>query len=259
LTVLVGIYCKDGVVVGADSAATSSSIELKTIEQPIDKIDVIEDTMVIAGTGSVGLGQRFVGAVRTQFAKKAFVGKLSLEYGKQLSAICIDDFGQTQTPEGFYSARPGQYGALVAFVAADKRPYLCELDPNNLQPELKNDRMWYVSLGSGQLIVDPFLALMRQAFWSDGPPSLADGIFATTWAIQHAIDTNPGGVNSPINIAVLEKSGNNDQSWCARKLSADEISEHQDNVCGAIRHLGAYRELLQKPREGLHIPKLGGD
>jgi hypothetical protein len=42
------------------------------------------------------------------------------------------------------------------------------------------------------------------------------------------IDTNPGGVDGPIRIAVLENSTN--QQWAARELPPDEIAEHQQAV-----------------------------
>ena len=48
-------------------------------------------------------------------------------------------------------------------------------------------------MGSGQPITDPFLALMRSIFWGDGLPTVQDGTFAVTWALEHAIEVNPGG------------------------------------------------------------------
>ena len=61
MTLVVGILCKDGVVIGADSAITFGlSSQQPTIEQPYSKkITVILDQVIIAGTGAVGLGQRF--------------------------------------------------------------------------------------------------------------------------------------------------------------------------------------------------------
>ena len=51
MTALVGIYCKDGIVIGADSAATSTTGGgQRTIEQPVMKIDIIDDRIIITGS-----------------------------------------------------------------------------------------------------------------------------------------------------------------------------------------------------------------
>lgn len=65
MTILVGLYCKDAVIIGTDSAATfSDANSSRTIEQGTKKIDIIGERVIIAGTGSVGLGQRFKQVVK---------------------------------------------------------------------------------------------------------------------------------------------------------------------------------------------------
>jgi 20S proteasome alpha/beta subunit len=66
MTAIVGIRCKDGVVIGADSSATfTDGGQVRTIEQPTEKkIEIIGDKVIVAGTGSVGHGQRFCAVVR---------------------------------------------------------------------------------------------------------------------------------------------------------------------------------------------------
>jgi 20S proteasome alpha/beta subunit len=60
MTVLIGVLCRDGVVIGADSSVT-----VGITEQPFDqKIQVVEDCLVIATTGELGLGQRFIAAAQ---------------------------------------------------------------------------------------------------------------------------------------------------------------------------------------------------
>ena len=59
MTVLVGVYCRDGIVVGADSAAVSAHGQTPLIMQQATKIDIVGDRTVVATTGALGLGQRF--------------------------------------------------------------------------------------------------------------------------------------------------------------------------------------------------------
>ena len=247
MTILVGVLCKDGVVIGADSSATFATGNIRTIEQPIQKIDIVAEQVIVAGTGQIGLGQRFVHQVSTAWTKNEFKGE-PIEACRTMCARGINDFAETKAPMG-------QFGALVAFPLKNKLN-LCEFATTDFQPELKSERLWYVSMGSGQLIVDPFLGFMRKVFWTDGPPTHQDGIFAVTWALQHAIDLNPGGVNGPIRVAVLTKDSKTNNHK-ARLLDEAEISEHLSNVEAAHLHLRGYADILRgASQQGIpDIPK----
>jgi hypothetical protein len=229
--------CSDGVVIGSDSAATFGTPQFKTIEQQTEKIDIIGSSVIVAGTGAVGLHQRFAELVHQAHEgnliptqqlppgspkppSRVFTRERPLDIAKTLSRAALEDMGQTYL-------KPGNYAALVAFTCR-QQPHLCEFDTVSFQPELKEDkRLWYASLGSAQSITDPFLGFIRKAFWANGAPSVTDAIFAVTWTLQHAIDLNPGGVNGPIRVAVLEKRAG---TYGARLLDSSELQEHQQNI-----------------------------
>jgi len=63
MTVIVGVLCSDGVVIGSDSAmAAGRALSGYTIERQegdVLKIEVIEKNIITAGTGAMGLAQRF--------------------------------------------------------------------------------------------------------------------------------------------------------------------------------------------------------
>ena len=243
MTAIVGIICKDGVVIGADSSATFvHGQQFRTIEQPCEKICVIANNVIIAGSGQIGMGQRFCHVVEKAW-KKGIFGKHPLDIGRDLSRLGIDDFGYTQAPVG-------QYGALVAFFSGGK-PCLFEFQIQDFQPEYKTDSLWYCSMGSGQPITDPFLAFMREIFWQDGPPNLQEGIFATIWTLEHAIKINPGGINGPVQIAVLESLKG--APFTARKLKDNELDEHRENIHQAQLCLRGFRESY-KPTTPSEIP-----
>ena len=200
MTILIGVLCKDGVVIGADSSATFDAGGIRTIEQPTKKIDIIDGKIIVAGTGQIGLGQRFSYQIKKAWDTNKLKGP-PIEVAKTMSALGISDFIDTKWVDR------GQYGALVAF-PAEKKSHLCEFQLRDFQPELKTEHLWYVSVGSGQLIVDPFLGLIRKIFWANGQPTTyQDGIFIVVWALQQAIDLNTGGINEPMQIAVLSQDG----------------------------------------------------
>lgn len=229
MTAVVGVLCKDGAVIGTDSSATFTVGQYKTIEQTTDKL-FLTGNVIAASTGAIGLNQRFCDLIRQAWDKKVFSNP-PLAVVKMLARSGIDDFKSTH-------AAVGTYGALVAF-PCNHTAHLCEFQASDFQPELKDEKIWYASLGSAQPITDPFLALMRQVFWAGGQPKVHDAIFAVTWTLEHAIEVNPGGVNGPIRIGVLEGSGKG--RLAARILDEEEIDMHRQNVAAAIDHLRAFQ------------------
>lgn len=255
MTVLVGILCKDGVIVGSDSVATFDDGAQRTIEQEIPKIDIIADRIIVASTGAGGLGQRFRNIVRQQSEKKLFNKNNSpFDIIKTLSRLAIEDFLFTHVgiPEKSGVFSKSGYGALVAFPRGTKFD-LCEFPISNFQPELKDEKIWYVSMGSGQKITDPFLGFIRDVFWEEGKPSLRDGKFAAVWALQQAIDLNTGGIGGPIQLAelIFDKKGNS----VARILDEKDIDEHKQSIESAKKALKNYETALQDKGSAPDLPQ----
>lgn len=232
MTILVGISCDDGVVIGTDSSATfapGSAPELKTVEQPATKLFVC-GSMLCAISGDVGLGQRFIEIAK---ATPSTTSKNPWEIAKGLCKSTLEDFNQSY-------AEP-RLTALVGFGGQGKSVNLFEFSGARFQPELKTGDLWFVSAGSGQLIVDPFLALLRQSFFENKRPRLREAIFACVWAIQLAIEINPGGINGPMQIGTVEF---NEKFYAPKILDASEVAEHINNVSGVLDHLADYRRKL---------------
>ncbi len=220
-------------MIGTDSATTFGGRN-RTIEQPTEKLDIVGGEIILAGAGQLGLRQRFRDFVEDAWRNDLLKKSRPIELGKYLSATTIQDFATTRAPQG-------AFGAMLAFPCQDT-PHICSFDPDHFQPELIEYRLWYDSMGSAKHITDPFLALMRKAFWTEGPPLVYDAVFAVTWALDHAVEVNPGGVNGPIRIAVIEKQRGRLK---ARVLSDDELDEHKQNVRDAYSELRKFREHQQ--------------
>jgi hypothetical protein len=247
MTAIVGVLCRDGLVIGTDSSTTfGSGMGDKTIEQQTEKLKIYSEAVIVAGTGQVGLGQRFGHIVEKAYSEKVFLGTNHFTtVGTELCKRTIVDFGGT-------NVKIGQYGALVGFALAEK-PYLCEFPVSDFQPEFKTETMWYCSMGSGQPITDPFLALMREVFWNSGLPSVQDATFAVTWTLDHAVKINPGGINDPVRIAVLEKQAG---KLRARLLDEADLEEHRQNIGQAKDRLRTFSASQQADAPGTpEIPK----
>jgi 20S proteasome alpha/beta subunit len=250
MTSIVGLHCSDGIVLGTDSAVTfgASGGQVSTIEQnTTQKLRIIDNRLILAGTGDVGLMQRFHASIdRASKAGEFSPLREPIEFGKALARIGITDFRETHLENANYSA-------LVAGFAGEEL-FLCELDGGGgFQPELKEpDDLWYVSSGIGQTITDPFLALMRDVFWQEGPPTLRGGIFTTLWALKHVCKLNVGGISHPIRIAVLSKA-----SGIAKLLTLEELAEHDNMVEAAMKHFGSFKDILEGLSEAQEVPTIG--
>jgi 20S proteasome alpha/beta subunit len=229
VTVIVGIRCADGIVIGTDSAATSGDHSGAMLSyNPTAKIHNVSGYLV-AGTGSVGLGQRFRASLAHLLNNGQLKGKDEGFCANTVAAAAIANYRTTHLQKL-------NFGALVAF-RANGGLHLCEFEVGSLQPEFKQD-LFFAAMGGGMNIADPFLGLMREVFWSDGTtPTLQEGIFAATWALRQSITLCPSGVNGPIQMASLTKKG-------ITIYERAEIAEHEQNVLGALDHLRSYRDVL---------------
>jgi hypothetical protein len=157
-----------------------------------------------------------------------------MDVARVMSQRAIEDFAATR-------ADKGSYGALVAF-ACRKKFHLCELAVQDFQPEFKTADMWFSTMGSGQLIADPFLAFIKRVLFGHSRPKLHEGVFATYWTLEQAIELNAGGIQGPAQIATL--SLNQDQQFRAAILTAEDLLEHQGNKRGIEECLREYRDKL---------------
>ena len=251
MTLIIGIRCKDGTVVGSDSAVTFVSGQNQTIEQHSrQKIDIIDKHIIVAGTGEVGLGQRFRDTIEKKWKDKVFLDKNIVDIGCMLSSAAIKNFFSTHI-----NTQTINYGALVAIPCKDTAE-LIEFSVNTFQPEVKTDKdIWYASMGSGQSVADPLLGFIRKTFWGNDPPNRQEGIFAATMVLKLGCEMAPGGVAGPIQMAVLSSDRSSKGKLYARRLEEVELSEHEENVEAAIEYFKKYRDILhEKPTQELPKP-----
>jgi hypothetical protein len=207
---------------------------------PSEKITLIDNRILVSGTDEVGLHQRFCHVVSTFSQQNRFSQSIQkIELATQLARDALIQFGQTFVMKGQVG-----YGALLAF-ASGSEFNLCEFAVGSFDPEFKTEDRWFASIGSGQLITDPFLGFLQKIFWPSTrrrAPSTKEGVFFAAWALTHAIELNPGGINGPIKLAILKAS---DQGTTARLLDESETAEHKNSVISAEDCLRSYAQELR--------------
>ena len=130
----------------------------------------------------------------------------------------------------------------------------CCMFEGQLQPRLLDEHHYYAALGSGKLSADPFLRFLADVFCPNGRPRLREAVFLATWAVQHVIDTNPGGVAGPIRVATLDSDAAG--TYQAKELSDDGIAEHQQAIESAADALRNWRDQLRSGAAAEDAPAL---
>lgn len=237
MTLIVGIKCEDGIVLGADGAATYATTSgIRTAMQPTRKLEIIGEDVIFGLSGPVGLGQSYIHALRQQQAAPGTaytlrwtkIGQardglrdLFWQHAKpayEMSSIVGTAYGNPQ-----YKAQEVAHQTVVAVPFGDQ-VYLIQFD-DKCQPEEVSFNLPTVAIGSGQPQADSLLAFMRNILWPNhtDKPTIAEGIFVALWTLKTVIAATPGGVAEPIQVIVLERHNNR---WKARELPEDEFNEH---------------------------------
>jgi hypothetical protein len=240
VTVLVGVRCTDGVVIGADSAATSSHGPQHLIQiQSADKINIVGDRVIIACTGAVGLSQRFQGIVKSAWDKKSFQ-KPTNDCLREIARATLQDFEHTGVPRMPPNQGGIGFGSLMA-APVDGMAQLVEFGSSDFQPEIKRDQIHFVAMGSGQVLAEPFMAFVSRVLWGGKPPDVQLGAFGLYWVLSHTIQFAPGGVGLPIKIAVLKKVKGD---WVARSVEGDELQEPEQHVAEIEKLIAGYPKAI---------------
>jgi 20S proteasome alpha/beta subunit len=245
MTVVVAFHCSDGVVIAADSMLTTSMGGIGVGHHHGLKLSVLDGPQLFAFAGDQGQAERFRVMVNGSHASIGPCG-VPLDYAIALSSSIIQQFQTTGIAIQSIAAN-----AIVAFEKGGA--HHCCVFAGALQPRFLDSYHFYTALGSGMLSADPFLRFLVDVFCpGNAQPSVREGLFLATWAVQHVIDTNPGGVAGPIRVATFERS--NGGAFVARSLPDGEIAEHQQAVESAAEALRSWRDQLQSGEAASDAP-----
>jgi len=247
VTLIVGIKCKEGVVVAADSGATLGDIPsgLSTIIQPVAKLEVVKAKAIIGVSGPVGIGQLYADSLNRVESQLQHLDtatacrKLRDEFLKD-AKIALSMAETAVRVIGSQAAR-GVITSTIIAAAPKNTPELMQFD-YQATPEVATADLPFVCIGSGQLIADPFLAFLRRLFWEHKEPTIAEARFAAVWTIHHAILVAPAGLSGPIRLSELKLE---DGQPKARDVPEAELFEHLDFVRQTEERIAELRQVLR--------------
>ena len=245
MTLVIGVSCGDGIVIGADSIATYATPDgRRTVEQEMDsKVHKVDDSMLYAFSGAISLGQDVMHSISKSWARNKSKSKENIR--KNLSKAVVEpikDYAErtrhvrSQLPNALM--QDPVITSIVAFIAKDQPAMIHYTQEGH--PEEYAKGLHFVAIGSGQPYADPFLAFVKRVAWNDRQPrTVKQGIVGVLWALRYVSDSNSSiGVGGPFSIGVLEKEQG---EWNASVLEESRLGLYKGAIKSAERSL--YEEL----------------
>ena len=200
--------------------------------QSNDKIEIFDKSVIVASTGAIGLSQRL-----NHHISQAIAGNVFRNFSVQDCTTNVSKRFLTDLTNSLYQMHPQHGVSFGSVMAACLKgvPYLIEFGSTNFQPEIRHGKMFFVSMGSGQLHADPFLAFIARVLWHGVPPTVKDGKLGVYWTLSHTITVAPGGVGKPIRMATLTQK---DGKWVAEE--SQDMDAHETYTADLENYIGKY-------------------
>ncbi len=225
MTILVGVRCSDGAVIGADSIATSSMGQFPLIHLEADpKIQIFDNRVIVATTGPVGYTQRLHHHVDAAVKGNVFNNFSARDATTNVSKRFITDLQERKAPS--WPPEGIRFGCLMAAAVKDG-PFLAEFGMVDFQAEIKGGRIFFCSMGSGQMLADPFLAFVCRVLWGSEIPDVDHGKFGVYWVLAHTLKLAPGKVGPPIHLATLREANG---AWVASSQDTQELAQYIEEL-----------------------------
>lgn len=259
MTLIVGIKCEGGVVMGADSAATSvTTTGQQTSMQPTEKLCIIEEKIIVGTSAYVGLAQFFEAEIKKLWDGGTFSNievedarvKITEAFRKHLTR----EIKFAEQASRVFGSLPGKeliFHTLIA-IPIKHEPMLLEFTTTGASEE-KRESLPTVAIGSAQPIADPFLYFLRKVFWPDRLPNIGEGKLAAYWALKYSIEAAPGNVGFPIKIATLEKSATDLSGYNLDKQELDYLEKFVNEAEEQLQEF--YKMRKDSEIEKIEIPK----
>ncbi|MEK6819601.1 MAG: proteasome subunit beta [Nanoarchaeota archaeon] len=190
-TTILGIICKDGIVMAADKQSTAGNI---VMNKDSEKIKIINDYLAFAGTGMVADIQRSIKVAGAELRLKELRAKSrpSVKNGANLVASII--YNSIRQP----AMLQFMVGSLIGGVNEDGTTELYSIDPAGGIKQIKD---YDANFGSGMPYV---LGLLERQYKKN--MSIEDGVKLAVEAIKSATQRDTGSGHG-IDVYTFTKEG----------------------------------------------------
>lgn len=190
-TSIVGIVCKDGIVMGADRRATAGNL---IMSKDFTKITKVNDYIALSFTGGVSDAQLNVKVIAAELKLKELKTKARPSTKEAANLISLMIYRNIRTP----AMIPNIVGMLVAGVDDDGKSHLYTIDPSGGISDVKD---YDANFSSGMPFI---LGLLERQYKKD--ISVKDGIELAQECIKSSTQRDSGSGNG-IDVFSITKDG----------------------------------------------------
>ncbi|MCY4525106.1 MAG: hypothetical protein OXB89_00720 [Anaerolineaceae bacterium] len=222
MTLILGIKCGDGIVVGADSMFAVGS-HFGRVRMDGEKIHLLPNNRgIVAFAGDLDVSQFVLDDLREQWSAIR-----NSESRNEVKDLISDSIRRVLGDENDQLDRP-EFSALVALPIQKQASLL--LFRGTQRPKEASDGNYILRAGTGDHFALLFQKFLDHVFWNGkAPPSISDGVFSALWTLNYIIETNAMGVGGAPRIALLEKT-REQETLRSRMLPNHELDEYQQLV-----------------------------
>jgi len=242
MTLLIGIYCDEGIVLAADQQASRAPAGGgPTVGSPITKITEIRDRQALFGfSGYTGLGYQLCSVIEaaldlSQTRMQAVPALQQAARGVIIPAMQMAGIARSIIPNAQMEAVCGCFLAAHFIDGLE----LFEVSPQGGFDPIR--AMKWACIGSGQPNADPFMSFLWNVYWADRSPKLQEAIVTAYWATKTTIESRAPGVGYDVDVFVLSETNG---AFGTRQLSKAELDESEDFIQRAKSAMQSFRDQI---------------
>lgn len=232
MTLIIALCCTDGIVIGADDAATFGNERTSTIRAAFKKIRIVDGISAISVAGTTGLLQQYEDVVASTHKTDAFKSSRSVQamntFRDEFLVRTNAQFQVAQLLEKEHGQRAWDScsSEIVVATRIGGKYRLYHYD-KRMAPQEVTEELPFVAIGSGQQTADPFIAHLRRIYYAQQCPDIALGVMTVVWTLKHAAETGAPNVGSGRQIVTLSSVGD---IPVIRELPDDQLQEHHEFI-----------------------------
>lgn len=230
MTLILGINCKDCIVMASDGITTTTSFQDWTQQPTKKKIEIFDD-LIIGCAGSLNLNDKIMSGLNQLYTADNKFISLSLnelikkiEYrAKQIIHEEIKRFKEYTVifKKASEQESKEKIGFLIAF-PHNKKLLLLNFDfTSGICTNFEN--ISFDAIGWFSINTISFLSFIQKYLCKDNLLTKEEGIFSAMLAMKHAIDFSTLRLNYPIYIYVLENN-------ICRCLENEELKDYENEI-----------------------------
>jgi 20S proteasome alpha/beta subunit len=220
MTIAIGLYCSDGLVIATDSAITVATHDGATTEMKAPKIFHLMNDVIFAYSGNFSMAERirrrlasFLPGWLEESATADDLGdRICTEFEKMFSKYVIDPM-------------KGVDCTIMLGIIFNETPELI-LFSGGFKPQFYSRDYFYVAHGSGKQFADPFMSFLQNTC-DIKTLKVEHARLLSYWIIDHVIEANTGGVRGPVQLQCFLKR---DDDTGHDHLSVDGTDEYENKI-----------------------------